>query len=736
MTMIDKICNFLRKKQRERSRFGLTRTVHVTDVTGRLDEVYLQRVLDTAPQCANLARMETGSLWERSLINLFREEGFVHEPQYIATIKTNRGDFRLVATPDFVREEVKPAIYELKTTRWSFDEIAGTEEFPLRGIVPSQLNTLRGLDVDIPEYDPREYGIFINVMGQLSAYRTVFGYRRKVPLYCIYIYRDQLREYELRDDLLKRYWEEYFMRRLPDTLSAVLMAERGFDKRIAILLWAREIINGTGLLGYITNQYSPYVAMDLTLPLPPIHTPRREDMEYFRKIHEFFQLPFEMPIAVEEVARNRGHVGDGVMARVGLPPIPTPAPEDYVEAKRSLYVYLRRLRAFLERTWALMASEVEPPRVEVLEIEWYGVKRSPLRKRRETVVIEGNNDNKEKKRERAKPKPRESNSGPLEEIPEEVRAYLNVLNLELIRAEKRKGLPEFKGREAWFLTVRDEGTGEEITIVYPFPTYRESYELVTIINKKGRSVNVLVPKEEKEKIEPRIPKEEEIKEVKEEVERRIRVTEKEKRKAKLVVPINREYFKGVLKKIQGWLKAVESSAKARNAIAVSAYLGTIETFLREFIEALKRSDKMGKVKAMIEKKPTVVILKEEDKEKLWDLFCKLLRLEGLDCKLFREDFEENLDPSSDFEFNKFVTKRLANIIIANAKLGLKPIEVKKAIKFSWKYIGWALGALSVELMYIKDAFEKGATVELVMHIEKMLKTIKTLLSLLPEIPKP
>ncbi len=426
--------NFLARKHALRTRYGRFRTIHVSDVFSRLDFVYLERLGMLGRDVDELARMYTGIMWEHELIQEFANRGYTHEPEYVGEVRIRHADgtevtYSLIAHPDFVLNIRRPEhIVELKTTRWSRDEV--------EGIVRSQLDTLGSIygyygkrhrefwpfapgarpappHETFLMYDAGTWPIFYNVMGQIAFYRSIFGWRRRIRYTVCYVYRDGVYEYDIPDEFLRYMYESYVLWRLPYVAYALYLAERfGFEWWMPFYLVLVDVSSFYGLLGYIAND-DLAVTSGTTIPIPPIVTPTDKNLWQWKAFEAAFnvnlsEMTFEDSIDVagvtwvvrrriimsaEEIKRlltnllieeieRACHCSLGGWFRRALDLIYGPNLICRSTAKRGVYRYFIILSGVIGSWMDSFIDRFGLPRPasEIIDgPKWFGVRRSPLK---------------------------------------------------------------------------------------------------------------------------------------------------------------------------------------------------------------------------------------------------------------------------------------------------------------------------------------------------------------------
>jgi hypothetical protein len=300
---------------------------------------------------------------------------------------------------------------------------------------------------------------------------------------------------------------------------------------------------------------------------------------------------------------------------------------------------------------------------------------------------------------------------PPEKLPPDVRAFVELLHLDVVDEPLRVQPPGYK-YPVWLIPVRDEGTGEVVGILNAYPQYeREKYAIITITNKLGRPVTVITPKEEEERVTVPKPKVEEVKKAIEEIE-------KEVPEKVITAEVDWKYLHGLANRMEGWVNRMRRHAEARNALSVYTYLKSMNEFLSEAKEKLAESDVIRKM----EKREAVErLLTDEEYKKLWKAFSDALKKARIDPSRYRSRFEELVMWDLPYEDNEALVLDEARRIILEARFVPFIEEVAaKPTRFSWKYVEWGLGAIAVELASLKDAVEEKNVVEAYNSVRRML----------------
>ena len=343
-----------------------------------------------------------------------------------------------------------------------------------------------------------------------------------------------------------------------------------------------------------------------------------------------------------------------------------------------------------------------------------------------------------KKAERKKEQP----SKVVEEaLPEPVEAYLNILNLNVVKWEPKK-LPEFGKRTAYFITVMDEATKTPVTIVYPYPYTSKGYKVINITNKKGKLVSVLVPVEEvkKKQVAPiRIPQKK-IEKVRKRVEKE--VPEKEAPEFKEASKtVDWKFVRDILRKMQDVGRKLTKMTEKRVLIGIQEYLDTMRELAKMMIEAIGQH--APQIMYVHERVAPTWVLSESEYRDLWELFCAQLAKRGLSCEKYRKQFEEYINPALSYRENEDIVYDLVQKIATEEALkkeyevleepkprrvpGVKAPEIKG---FRYKYVNWGVTHLALELNELENAVKKKDIPEILLHCETIIRDVEKLLKLL------
>jgi len=319
---------------------------------------------------------------------------------------------------------------------------------------------------------------------------------------------------------------------------------------------------------------------------------------------------------------------------------------------------------------------------------------------------------------------------PREEVPEEVKRFLEALKLTLMGKPEKKMMPGFTA-PVWVVPVHDEGTCETVHVImgYPVAEY-ERYELVRITNTEGYTVTVLVPKEEAVKVKPRTPPPEVVEEA---AKRAREMVEKPAYKA----PINWKELAAFAKKLKSWLDSCDVLIKKRNALGIYSYMETIQDLGRSFRDMIEKAS--AEIIGIRQVPPVAKILRPEEYLKLWEEFSAKLREAGVDPAKYKKRFDELIYWGDTYESNRLVILDEVRSIILNEELRraryIDTIPVKP-VRFSWKYVGWGIGAMRADATRFQVSIQEEDAVGAYYALSEILATaerMKVLLGLHPDV---
>jgi hypothetical protein len=314
---------------------------------------------------------------------------------------------------------------------------------------------------------------------------------------------------------------------------------------------------------------------------------------------------------------------------------------------------------------------------------------------------------------------------PPEKLPPEVRAFVELLHLDVVDEPVKLLPPGFK-TPVWLIPVLDAGTGETVGILNAYPPLeRERYAVATVTNKLGRPVTVITFREEAERLKPK-PK-------MSEVAKTLEAAKREVPRPPVTAPIDWKSIGEYAGRISSWVGALEKHTDAREAVAVYSYLQTMNEWIPKLKTLLLGYEPLRRR----EEKPTVKVLKDEEYERLWREFSEVLAKAGLKPELYRERFEELIAWNMPYEDNRSIVLDEARGIVAEAKLSKymrRPPE--KPVKFTWRLVEWACGSLSFDALTLMDAVKAKDPIAAYGAASRMLMTVdrlKRLMELHPDV---
>jgi len=254
-----------------------------------------------------------------------------------------------------------------------------------------------------------------------------------------------------------------------------------------------------------------------------------------------------------------------------------------------------------------------------------------------------------------------------------------------------------------YIPIVDEGTGEIVYAVYPFPrAQRERFAMLNITNKEGREVSVLVPISDEMKVLPLIATEEEMKVAIESAEKEVPEIQPP------TIPVDWKYVKDITGKFQEWIDKLLEQATKRSDAGLLMYLDSIIEFADEAIETVKKGSYDGFAQRVVERPPPVYkVLRDDEYEDLWKAFSKELKEVGIDPRVYRDRFDELIDWGMNKDDNIFIIMDEARSIIAIEFMRgrVKRIE-KYPQRFSWKLVRWGLSSMAFDIQSLKDAISE------------------------------
>jgi hypothetical protein len=318
-------------------------------------------------------------------------------------------------------------------------------------------------------------------------------------------------------------------------------------------------------------------------------------------------------------------------------------------------------------------------------------------------------------------------------IPEEVRKFCDMLKLEIVGKPEYKRLAGFT-YDAWVIPVRDEGTGLTVKIIKGHPvTAMHLYKIIRIVNKEHNTVNVLTFRKDYEVVEPKIPTLTQVRKASEEAKKaveKVRPMPKPKPAPKVNWRAVRGFVRYGLTSIPQWERAVELKKPY-------VLWSRLIVFSSKCKMAMKELEKAEDIKEELERKAAgEKVLTDKDIEELWDEFARILKDVGIDPERYRERFNAVIDPYMPYDDNLFVVTDEARKIIAEEVLRTEKFHTTIPVKkFSWKYIGWGLGAIKVRLTDLEVAVSDRDAIRGYSLLKSLCETTDTLISMLEQLPE-
>ncbi len=295
------------------------------------------------------------------------------------------------------------------------------------------------------------------------------------------------------------------------------------------------------------------------------------------------------------------------------------------------------------------------------------------------------------------------------EKPEEVKYWEKQLKLNVL-GWRRETPPGFR-YPVWVLWVRDEGTGEVVRIVMGYPyTERERYRLVRITNKLEHEVTVLAFREERPKVEAKVPPHPEVSQTVEEAEKSVEEVIAGKPEIKKAMeealrmmaekPFRWEEFSKDIRHFWERIPAWERAVAERNEVALYSYLVVFRNKVRVWLDRLaKVSPELHERFAKAEIRLPEPKLSKEEIDRLWSIFEEALRKEGIDPYRYkREYFDVDVATAETYDEALWMVREDIRHIIAQHKLEKMTFKVRKPRRFSWKEIGWGVSFIKVKMM--------------------------------------
>ena len=257
--------------------------------------------------------------------------------------------------------------------------------------------------------------------------------------------------------------------------------------------------------------------------------------------------------------------------------------------------------------------------------------------------------------------------------------------------------------------------------------------MITITNKEGKPINVVTFAEEAKRIAVPKAKPEEVEEAVEAVEKEI------PEKVVEAPQVDWGWIRGIVSRIESWLGSMEHQAEVRNALALYAYLRSINEWLSEAKGRLLAGSEFLRIHEARKVEPVYKILTDAEYEDLWRLWSETLRKAGLDPAKYRDRFEELIAWNMPYSDNELVLMDEARTIILEKKfekyLRRLLAEPQPPVRFSWKYVQWAIGSLRVDVGVLKDSVREENALQCYTTIERILDTAEKLKRMLESVPE-
>jgi len=317
---------------------------------------------------------------------------------------------------------------------------------------------------------------------------------------------------------------------------------------------------------------------------------------------------------------------------------------------------------------------------------------------------------------------------PIEELPEEIRGYVRLLHVNVTAKPEKKQLPGFK-EPTWVIPIHDEETCDTVGIVHGHPyTELEKYQLVKITNKRGAVLTVLVLKEEYEKLAVPTPTEPEI-------EKAVKEAEEAIPEVKVTAPLDWKWIFSISQRVQEWLKASDRQAEKRNSVAVYTHVTSIIEWLEDVKERLLAKTETLRMHEARRLEPVIKVLRDHEYEELWKEFSKELSEEAIDPTPYRARFDDLIAWNMPLQDNRAIVVDEAKGIILEKSMQkyLKKLPLKPA-RFNWKWVGWGLTSLKVDVTALKEAAKRENVVQAYSTTTKMIETAEKLQKLVEMSP--
>jgi len=314
------------------------------------------------------------------------------------------------------------------------------------------------------------------------------------------------------------------------------------------------------------------------------------------------------------------------------------------------------------------------------------------------------------------------------EIPDEVKRFCELLKVDIIGKPEQKQPPGFH-KPVWIVPIKDVGTGEVIKLIMGHPTGKTHlYKVVRILNKLHKTITVLTFAEEADKLEPKVIPMTTVREKVDVSKRKVPI------KKPKPVAFDWSGFKASINRFYKAMPHYESLIKDRKAVALYQALYVLASKLEVAIEMLKTAEPIRE--GLERKEKGIKVLTDEDIKRLWEMFAKELREEGINPEVYKDRFESLIDPFSSYEDNEFIILDEAKKIIAEKMLEKAKYKMKiPAKKFSWKYIGWGFSALKFEIENLIDSIEAKDLFSTYKNAQEVLRKVRSIMSILELLPE-
>jgi len=120
---------------------------------------------------------------------------------------------------------------------------------------------------------------------------------------------------------------------------------------------------------------------------------------------------------------------------------------------------------------------------------------------------------------------------------------------------------------------------------------------------------------------------------------------------------------------------------------------------------------------------------------LWRLWSETLRKAGIDPAEYSDRFEGLVAWNMPYSDNELVLMDEASEVVLEKELEkyVRRLPVEP-VRFSWKYVQWAIGSLRVDVGVLKDSIEEDA-LQCYMAVARVLDTAEKLKRMLEAVPE-